>query len=200
EFESPETLLAAARRVREAGYRRIDACVPFPVEGLTEALGFRRTGIPLLVLAGALSGAAGAYFMQWYAMGVWYPLNVGGRPLNSWPLFIPITFELAVLVGGLTAVLGMLALNRLPTPYHPLFNVPRATRSPRWTRRAIGCRSRSRATSSRGGTSATTSTAPPATTASARAAAWSSSAATRRRRPSTSTACGRRPWDTSSTS
>ena len=89
EFESPETLLVAARRVREAGYRRIDACVPFPVEGLTEALGFRRTGIPLLVLAGALSGAAGAYFMQWYAMGVWYPLNVGGRPLNSWPLFIP---------------------------------------------------------------------------------------------------------------
>jgi len=129
EFESPETLLAAARRVREAGYRRIDACVPFPVEGLTEALGFRRTGIPLLVLAGALSGAAGAYFMQWYAMGVWYPLNVGGRPLNSWPLFIPITFELAVLVGGLTAVLGMLALNRLPTPYHPLFNVPRFARA-----------------------------------------------------------------------
>ena len=129
EFESPETLLTAARRVREAGYRRIDACVPFPVEGLTEALGFRRTWIPLLVLAAALSGAAGAYFMQWYAMGVWYPLNVGGRPLNSWPMFIPITFELAVLVGGLTAALGMLALNRLPMPYHPLFNVPRFARA-----------------------------------------------------------------------
>src|SRR5438552_2433533 len=104
------------QRVREAGYRRSHACVPFPVEGLTEALGFRRTWIPLLVLAAARSGAAGAYFMQWYAMGVWYPLNVGGRPLNSWPMFIPITFELAVLVGGLTAVPGMLALNRLPTP------------------------------------------------------------------------------------
>ena len=129
EFASPEELLAAARRVREAGYRRIDACVPFPVEGLTEALGFRRTWLPLLVLGGALFGAASAYFMQWYAMGVWYPLNVGGRPLNSWPLFIPITFELAVLVGGLTAALGMLALNQLPMPYHPLFNVPRFARA-----------------------------------------------------------------------
>ena len=129
EFASPDELLAAARRVRGAGYHRIDACVPFPVEGLTEALGFRRTWLPLLVLAGALFGAAGAYFMQWYAMGIWYPLNVGGRPLNSWPLFIPITFELAVLVGGLTAALGMLALNQLPMPYHPLFNVPRFARA-----------------------------------------------------------------------
>ena len=91
EFESPDALLAAAHRVREAGYRRIDACVPFPVEGLTEALGFRPTWLPLLVLTGALLGAAGGFFMQWYAMGVWYPLNVGGRPLNSWPMFIPIT-------------------------------------------------------------------------------------------------------------
>ena len=129
EFAGPEELLAAARRVRAAGYHRIDACVPFPVEGLTEALGFRRTFLPLLVLAGALLGASGAYFMQWYAMGIWYPLNVGGRPLNSWPLFIPITFELAVLVGGLTAAFGMLLLNRLPMPYHPLFNVPRFARA-----------------------------------------------------------------------
>ena len=128
EFESPTTLLVAAHRVREAGYRRIDAHVPFAVEGLPEALGFGRTGIPFLVLCGALLGAAGGYFMEWYGMAIWYPLNVGGRPLNSWPLFIPITFELAVLVGGLTAVIGMLALNGLPMPYHPLFNVPRFAR------------------------------------------------------------------------
>jgi hypothetical protein len=129
EFESPTRLLVAAHRVREAGYRRIDAHVPFPVEGLPEALGFGRTGIPFLVLCGSLAGAAGGFFMQWYGMAVWYPLNVGGRPLDSWPLFIPITFELAVLVGGLTAVFGMLLLNRLPMPYHPLFNVPRFARA-----------------------------------------------------------------------
>ena len=149
EFEGPTALLEAAARAREAGYVRLDAYVPFPVEGLPEALGFRRTALPLLVLLGALAGAAGGYFMQWYAMAVWYPLNVGGRPLNSWPMFIPITFELAVLVGGLTAFAGMLLLNRLPMPYHPLFNVPsfaRATQDrfflaieatdPRFSRRA----------------------------------------------------------------
>ena len=131
EFEGPTALLEAAERAREAGYARLAAYVPFPVEGLSEALGFRRTALPLLVLIGALVGAAGGYFMQWYAMAVWYPLNVGGRPLNSWPMFIPITFELAVLVGGLTAVIGMLALNGLPMPYHPLFNVPRFALSSR---------------------------------------------------------------------
>jgi hypothetical protein len=149
EFDSPVALVAAATQVRGAGYRRIDAHVPFAVEGLPEALGFRRTWIPFLVLCGSLFGAAGGFFVQWYAMAIWYPLNVGGRPLDSWPLFIPITFELAVLVGGLTAFVGMLALNRLPMPYHPLFNVPsfaRATqdrfflsvdaRDPRFDRRA----------------------------------------------------------------
>jgi hypothetical protein len=149
EFESPTELLAAARRVRDSGYRRIDAHAPFAVEGLPEALGFGRTWIPSLVLAASLAGAAGGFFMEWYGMAIWYPLNVGGRPLNSWPMFIPITFELAVLVGGLTAFVGMLLLNRLPMPYHPLFNVPsfaRATqdrfflaieaRDPRFDRRA----------------------------------------------------------------
>jgi len=128
-FHEPAELLRAAHRVREAGYRRIEAYTPFPVEGLPEALGFRRTKIPLLVLCAGFGGAAAGYFMEWFAMAIWYPLNVGGRPLNSWPLFIPITFELAVLVGGLTAALGMLALNGLPMPYHPLFNVPSFARA-----------------------------------------------------------------------
>jgi hypothetical protein len=129
EFASPSALLAAAEGVRRAGYRRIDAHVPFAVEGLPEALGFGRTGIPFLVLCGALLGAAGGFFMEWYAMAVWYPLNSGGRPLDSWPMFIPITFELAVLVGGLTAFVGLLLLNRLPMLYHPPFNVPSFARA-----------------------------------------------------------------------
>ncbi len=125
EFPGPTALVEATHRAHEAGYRRLDAYAPFPVEDLSEALGFRRTWLPLLVLGGGLAGAAGGYVRQWFAMAVWYPLNVGGRPLASWPMFIPITFELAVLVGGITAVVGMLALNGLPMPYHPLFNVPR---------------------------------------------------------------------------
>ena len=125
EFDGPSALVAAAARVRDAGYRRIDAHTPFPVEELAEALGARPTILPLLVLLGGLVGCVGGYFMQWFASTIHYPINVGGRPLHSWPMFIPITFELTVLFGGLTAVIGMLALNRLPMPYHPLFNVPR---------------------------------------------------------------------------
>ena len=125
EFESPTALVEAAARVRDAGYKRIDAHTPFPIEELPEALGVKPTILPLLVLCGALVGCVGGYFMQYYASTVGYPLNVGGRPMHSWPMFVPITFELTVLLGGLTAVIGMLALNRLPMPYHPLFNVPR---------------------------------------------------------------------------
>ena len=125
EFENPTALVAAAARVRDAGYQRIDAHTPFPIEELPEALGVKPTILPLLVLCGALVGCVGGYFMQYYASNVAYPLNVGGRPMHSWPMFVPITFELTVLLGGLTAVIGMLALNGLPMPYHPLFNVPR---------------------------------------------------------------------------
>ena len=125
EFESPSALVAAAARVRDAGYKRIDAHTPFPVEALPEALGVKPTILPLLVLLGGLLGCVGGYFMQYYASNIAFPLNVGGRPMHSWPMFVPITFELTVLLGGLTAVIGMLALNGLPMPYHPLFNVPR---------------------------------------------------------------------------
>ena len=125
EFDSPSALVAAAARARDAGYTRIDAHTPFPVEELVEALGVKRTILPLLVLLGGILGCVGGYFMQYYASTVGYPLNVGGRPMHSWPMFVPITFELTVLVAGLSAVLGLLALNGLPMPYHPLFNVPR---------------------------------------------------------------------------
>jgi Protein of unknown function (DUF3341) len=124
EFDSAADLLEAAQRAYEEGYRRMDAYTPFPVHGLPEALGFHRTWLPLLVLLGGIAGCIGGYSLQYWVAAIDYPLNVGGRPLNSWPAFIPVTFELTILVAALAAVLGMLALNRLPMPYHPVFNVP----------------------------------------------------------------------------
>jgi len=125
EFHSPEELLAAARRAQEAGFNKMDAYTPFPIEGLAEAVGFRRTRLPLVVLIGGVIGGAGGFLLQYWTSVIAYPLNVGGRPFNSWPSFIVVTFELTILAAALAAVLGMLALNGLPQPYHPLFNVER---------------------------------------------------------------------------
>jgi Protein of unknown function (DUF3341) len=125
EFENPDDLVSAARRARVEGYTKLDAYTPFPVEGLAQALELGSTRVPLIVLIGGLVGAAVGYGMQYYLTAFDYPLNVGGRPYHSWPSFIPITFEMTVLVAGLSAVLGMLALNGLPMPYHPIFNAPR---------------------------------------------------------------------------
>jgi hypothetical protein len=124
EFDGPGDLLDGARRAHDEGYRRMDAYSPFPVHGLAEAIGFHRTRLPLLVLLGGIAGGIGGYSLQYWVHVIDYPLNIGGRPLHSWPAFIPVTFELIILVAALAAVLGMLALNGLPMPYHPVFNVP----------------------------------------------------------------------------
>ena len=131
EFKDAEGAISAARSIHEAGYRRIDAYSPFPIEELSEAVGHHRTRLPLVVLIGGLIGGAGAYYMMYYASVLSYPINVGGRPLHSWPAFFPITFELTVLAAAFAAVLGMLGLNGLPMPYHPVFNVPEFKRASR---------------------------------------------------------------------
>lgn len=124
EFDNPTDVVEAARRVHEEGYRRMDAYSPFPIEELSEAIGFHHTRLPIIVLIGGLIGLVGGYLMQYYLAAVNYPINIGGRPLHSWPSFIPITFETTVLCASLAAVFGMLALNGLPEPYHPVFNSP----------------------------------------------------------------------------
>ena len=124
EFESPDDLLNAAHRAYAEGYRQLDAYTPFPVEGLAEAIGFHKTHLPLVCLLGGLTGCFGGFFLQWWPNVIGYPLNIGGKPHNSWPSFIPITFELTVLFAGLATVFGMLALNGFPMPYHPVFNAP----------------------------------------------------------------------------
>jgi hypothetical protein len=124
EFEGPNELVQAARRTYEAGYRRINGYSPYPIEELSEAIGFTHTSLPLIVFIGGVLGGIGGFLMQYWIEVINYPINVGGKPYNSWPAFIPITFECTVLAAAFSAVLGMLILNKLPQPYHPVFNAP----------------------------------------------------------------------------
>src|ERR1051325_942673 len=124
EFETAEELLHAAQQAHQAGYREMDAYSPFEVEGLAEALGARPSRISYVVLAGGLLGGLGGYGMQLYDSLIRFPFSVGGKPLHSWPSFIPVTFELTILGAALFGLLGMIILNGLPELYHPVFNVP----------------------------------------------------------------------------
>src|SRR6195256_457950 len=129
EFDSAQDLMDAAHKTHQAGYKKIDAYSPFPVEGLAEAIGFHKNRVPLVVLLGGLTGGLSAFALQYWVAVITYPTNVGGRPYFSWPSFIIVTFELTILFAGLSAVIGMLALNGLPMPYHPVFNVPEFSRA-----------------------------------------------------------------------
>ncbi len=131
EFPNPESLVEAARAAYTEGYRKMDAYAPLPVEGLADAIGFRKNAVAPSVFIGGLLGCIGGFSLMCWIAIVAYPHNVGGRPLYSWPAFIPITFECTVLLAALTAVLGMLAMNGLPQPYHPVFNVPQFARASR---------------------------------------------------------------------
>jgi hypothetical protein len=125
EFDNPTALVNGARAAREMGYRKLDAYSPFPIEELNDVLHLHKNRLPLIVLAGGIVGGLTGYLLQYYVT-VWeFPINIGGRPLNSWPAYIIITFELTILFAAISAVLGLLALCGLPMPYHPLFNVPR---------------------------------------------------------------------------
>jgi hypothetical protein len=131
EYSSDEALLAAAVHVRSLGYRRVEAYSPYPIHGLASVLGIRGVRLPWIVLIGGILGCITALVMQWYSAVIDFPINVGGRPYASWPAFMPIAFELTILFAGFGAVLGMFAINGLPQPYHPLFNVPEFARASR---------------------------------------------------------------------
>lgn len=125
EFDTPTELVEAARQVRDAGYKKTDAFSPFPIHEMDEALGIKRTILPFMVLGGGIAGLIGGFALQIWVHAIEYPMNIGGRPYLSIPNFVPPAYELTILLAAFTAVFGMLALNGLPQPYHPVFNVPR---------------------------------------------------------------------------
>ena len=125
EFDNPTALVNAARTAREKGYRKLDAYSPFPIEELSDALHLHKNKLPLIVLIGGILGGLSGYLLQYYVTVIYFPINIAGRPLHSWPAYIIITFELTILFAALSAVFGLLALCGLPMPYHPAFNVPR---------------------------------------------------------------------------
>jgi hypothetical protein len=131
EFDTPGQLVTAAERTRLVGYKKIDAYSPIPIEELNEALDLKRTRLPLIVLIGGICGGLAGYGLEYWSSVIEYPMNVGGRPFHSWPQFIPVTFETTVLGAALSAFVGMWALNGLPQPYHPVFNVPAFERASR---------------------------------------------------------------------
>lgn len=129
EFDDPDKLIAAANRALEAGYSKMDAFTPFPVHGLPEAIGFREAKVPWLVFCCGVLGAVGGLGLQWWVSAVAYPHNIGGKPLFSWPAFVPPMFETTVLCAALSAVFGMILLNKLPQPHHPVFDTPNFARA-----------------------------------------------------------------------
>ena len=131
EFDNPTDLVEAANHARLAGYTSMDAYTPFPIEELDDALALKKNRLPLIVLLGGIVGGGGGYFLEYWTQVIAWPMNIGGRPFHSWPHFIPVTFECTVLGASLAAFVGMLALNGLPKPYHPVFNVPAFGRASR---------------------------------------------------------------------
>jgi len=131
EFDNPTSLVNAAREARERGYRKLDAYSPFPIEALTEALHLPKSKLPLIVLIGGILGGLTGYLMQYYVTVIYFPINIAGRPLHSWPMYIVITFELTILFAAISAVFGLLAVCGLPMPYHTAFNVKRFERASR---------------------------------------------------------------------
>lgn len=124
EFHTPGDLVQAAHQVHAAGYRKVDAYTPYPMEEVIEALHLGHSQLPKLVLAGGIAGLLGGWGLQYWSSVIEYPMNIGGRPFNAWPAFVVPAFETTVLLAALTAVVGMLVLNGLPRPYHPVFNAP----------------------------------------------------------------------------
>jgi hypothetical protein len=131
EFEDPNALVKAAKRTYAAGYRKIDTFSPYPIEAAWEAIGHHDRRLSFIVLAGGITGLLTGVGLQEWVHQVAYPINIAGKPLNSWPQFVPVCFELTILFAALAAVIGMIVLNGLPQPYHPVFNVPAFDRASR---------------------------------------------------------------------